>query len=61
MAWVGLSGVLSLAARPIKIAQISDLHITPHGTLAYGCVDTAADLTRAVDTRTRPDLGCDFR
>jgi len=46
--------------RPVLIAQISDLHITPPGTLAYGCVDTAAALTRTIDTLNRlaprPDL-----
>jgi 3',5'-cyclic AMP phosphodiesterase CpdA len=49
-----------LAARPVLIAQISDLHITPPGTLAYGCVDTAAALLRSIDTLNllpaRPDL-----
>ncbi|AQG98168.1 phosphodiesterase [Burkholderia sp. KK1] len=30
------------------LAQISDLHITPPGTLAYGRVDTAAFLARAI-------------
>jgi 3',5'-cyclic AMP phosphodiesterase CpdA len=46
--------------RPVLIAQISDLHITPPGTFAYGCVDTAAALTRTIDTLNRlaprPDL-----
>jgi 3',5'-cyclic AMP phosphodiesterase CpdA len=49
-----------LAARPVLIAQISDLHITPPGALAYGRVDTAAALTHAIDTLNRlsprPDL-----
>ena len=49
-----------MAARPVLIAQISDLHITPPGTFAYGCVDTAAALTAAIDTLNRfsprPDL-----
>ena len=51
------------ARRPharVLIAQISDLHITPPGTFAYGCVDTAAALTAAIDTLNRfsprPDL-----
>jgi 3',5'-cyclic AMP phosphodiesterase CpdA len=35
------------------IAQICDLHVTPPGTLAYGCVDTAAALTGAIDTLNR--------
>lgn len=46
--------------RPILIAQISDLHITRPGTLAYGRVDTAAALTRGIDALNRmtprPDL-----
>ncbi|SAK42502.1 phosphodiesterase [Caballeronia temeraria] len=41
------------------LAQISDLHITPPGTLAYGRVDTAAYLARAIDVLNsldpRPD------
>ncbi|SAK95223.1 phosphodiesterase [Caballeronia ptereochthonis] len=41
------------------LAQISDLHITPPGTLAYGRVDTAAYLVRAIDALNaldpRPD------
>jgi len=49
-----------LAARPILIAQISDLHITPPGVLAYGRVDTAAALIQAIETLNRhsprPDL-----
>ena len=31
-----------------RIIQISDSHILPHGRLAYGLVDTAAGLARAV-------------
>lgn len=46
--------------QPILIAQISDLHIKPEGTLAYGRVDTAKALERCVATlnalRPRPDL-----
>ena len=37
-----------MTARPILIAQISDLHIKPPGVLAYRQVDTAAALTRCV-------------
>ena len=41
------------------LAQISDLHITPPGTLAYGRIDTAAYLARAIDALNaldpRPD------
>jgi 3',5'-cyclic-AMP phosphodiesterase len=35
-------------AKHIRIAQISDLHIKPPGTLAYGKVDTAKALERCV-------------
>ena len=34
---------------PFVIAQISDFHLTPPGSLAYGVADTAAALRRAVD------------
>src|SRR5262249_15433490 len=50
----------TLATRPILIAQISDLHITRPSALAYGRVDTAAALLRAISTLNnlspRPDL-----
>jgi 3',5'-cyclic AMP phosphodiesterase CpdA len=36
--------------QPILIAQISDLHITAPGCLAYGRVDTAAALQRCIAT-----------
>jgi 3',5'-cyclic-AMP phosphodiesterase len=46
--------------RPVLIAQISDLHIKPQGSLAYGKVDTAAALERCVaalnEFAPRPDL-----
>jgi Icc protein len=35
-------------AQQIRIAQISDLHIKPSGTLAYGRVDTAKALERCI-------------
>ena len=42
------------------IAQITDMHIKPEGVLAYGRVDTAPYLARAVDhlvaLRPRPDV-----
>jgi 3',5'-cyclic AMP phosphodiesterase CpdA len=45
---------------PVHIAQISDLHIKPPGSLAYGRVDTAAALERCVATlnafRPKPDF-----
>ena len=46
--------------KPVLIAQISDLHIKPPGSLAYGKVDTAAALERCVaalnEFAPRPDL-----
>ena len=46
--------------KPVYIAQISDLHIKPPGSLAYGRVDTAAALERCVATLNefapKPDL-----
>jgi 3',5'-cyclic-AMP phosphodiesterase len=33
-----------MSSRPVRIAQISDLHIKPPGSLAYGRVDTAKAL-----------------
>ncbi len=42
-----------------RIFQISDPHIVPYGQLAYGQVDTAAALTRCVETINQclPDVG----
>jgi Icc protein len=49
-----------VSARPLLIAQISDLHIKRPGELAYGRVDTAAALARCVEALNRlmpqPDL-----
>jgi 3',5'-cyclic-AMP phosphodiesterase len=46
--------------KPVLIAQISDLHIKPPGSLAYGRVDTAAALERCVAAlnafRPKPDF-----
>jgi Icc protein len=46
--------------KPVHIAQISDLHIKPPGSLAYGRVDTAAALERCVAAlnafRPQPDF-----
>jgi 3',5'-cyclic-AMP phosphodiesterase len=46
--------------KPVLIAQISDLHIKPPDTLAYGRVDTAAALGRCVAALNKfapkPDL-----
>jgi Icc protein len=51
---------LDMPPKPVLIAQISDLHIKPPGSLAYGRVDTAAALERCVAALNaftpRPDL-----
>ena len=39
-----------MTQKPVRIAQISDLHIKPPGALAYGRVDTAKALERCVAT-----------
>src|SRR6185437_12577067 len=39
-----------MSSKPVRIAQISDLHIKPPGSLAYGRVDTAKALERCVAT-----------
>src|SRR5579864_1808758 len=41
---------MPMSAPPIRIVQISDLHIKPKGQLAYGRVDTAKALQRCVAT-----------
>jgi 3',5'-cyclic-AMP phosphodiesterase len=47
-------------SKPLIVAQISDSHIKRPGELAYGVVDTAAALTRCVETLNgltpQPDL-----
>ena len=49
-----------MSAKPVLIAQISDLHIKPPGALAYGRVDTASALERCVAVLNaftpKPDL-----
>ena len=49
-----------MTARPVLVAQISDLHVKRPGALAYGHVDTAAALARCIDELNRfsprPDL-----
>jgi Icc protein len=49
-----------MTPKPVHIAQISDLHIKPPGSRAYGRVDTAAALARCVAALNafapRPDL-----
>src|SRR6187401_824153 len=37
-----------MSSKPVHIAQISDLHIKPPGSLAYGKVDTAKALERCI-------------
>jgi 3',5'-cyclic AMP phosphodiesterase CpdA len=37
-----------MSSKPIRIAQISDVHIKPPGTLAYGRIDTARALEHCV-------------
>src|ERR1700712_5810464 len=37
-----------MSIKPLRIAQISDPHIKPPGSLAYGRVDTARALERCV-------------
>src|SRR5262249_43888751 len=55
-----LDSELSHTPRIMLIAQITDTHIKPHGALAYGRVDTAPYLARAVahllELRPRPDV-----
>jgi len=49
-----------MSAKPVLIAQISDLHIKPPGVPAYGRVDTASALERCVAALNaftpKPDL-----
>jgi 3',5'-cyclic-AMP phosphodiesterase len=49
-----------MSSKPVLIAQISDLHIKPPGSLAYGRVDTARALERCVvslnEFKPEPDL-----
>src|ERR1700688_1813601 len=51
---------MPMPPKPVLIAQISDLHIKPPGSLAYERVDTASALERCVAAlnalRPRPDL-----
>jgi 3',5'-cyclic AMP phosphodiesterase CpdA len=49
-----------MSSKPICIAQISDLHIKPPGSLAYGRVDTAKALERCVATLNEFDPAPDF-
>jgi 3',5'-cyclic-AMP phosphodiesterase len=49
-----------MSSKPIRIAQISDLHIKPPGSLAYGKVDTAQALERCVAALNEFDPAPDF-
>ena len=49
-----------MSSKPIRIAQISDLHIKPAGALAYGRVDTAKALERCVATLNEFEPAPDF-
>jgi 3',5'-cyclic-AMP phosphodiesterase len=49
-----------MSSRPIRIAQISDLHIKPPGQLAYGRVDTAKALERCVEALNKFEPAPDF-
>jgi len=49
-----------MTAKPIRIAQISDLHIKPPCVLAYGRVDTAKALERCVATLNEFSPAPDF-
>ena len=49
-----------MSSKPIRIAQISDLHIKPPGQLAYGRVDTAKALERCVETLNAFEPAPDF-
>src|ERR1043165_3107903 len=49
-----------MSSKPIHIAQISDLHIKPPGSLAYGRVDTAKALERCIATLNEFDPAPDF-
>ena len=49
-----------MSSKPIRIAQISDLHIKPPGTLAYGRVDTANALERCVAALNEFEPAPDF-
>jgi 3',5'-cyclic-AMP phosphodiesterase len=49
-----------MPSKPVCIAQISDLHIKPPGSLAYGRVDTAKALERCVAALNEFDPKPDF-
>ena len=49
-----------MSSKPIRIAQISDLHIKPPGVLAYGRVDTAKAFERCIATLNELNPAPDF-
>src|SRR6478752_9573283 len=49
-----------MTQKPVRIAQISDLHIKPPGSLAYGKVDTAKALERCVAALNEFEPAPDF-
>ena len=49
-----------MSPKPVCIAQISDLHIKPPGSLAYGRVDTARALERCVTALNELEPAPDF-
>jgi Icc protein len=49
-----------MSLKPVRIAQISDLHIKPQGLLAYGRVDTAKALERCIAALNEFDPAPDF-
>jgi 3',5'-cyclic AMP phosphodiesterase CpdA len=49
-----------MPSKQLRIAQISDLHIKPPGTLAYARVDTAKALERCVATLNAFEPAPDF-
>ena len=49
-----------MSSKLVHIAQISDLHIKPPGSLAYGRVDTAKALERCIATLNEFDPAPDF-
>ena len=49
-----------MSPKPVRIAQISDLHIKPPGSLAYGRVDTGKALERCVVALNEFQPAADF-
>ena len=49
-----------MSSKPVRIAQISDLHIKSAGSLAYGRVDTAKALERCIAALNEFEPAPDF-